>query len=91
MTPYASERLHLDRITVSFDSQPFRHLLRLSVDHRRNHDQAIGLALVSPFEKLRLAVEDIALLYRLWNFPALNQGGGRVAPGWFETVIPQIR
>jgi hypothetical protein len=34
---------------------------------------------------------NIVLLYRLWNFPSLDKEGWRVAPGWFETVIPQVR
>jgi hypothetical protein len=36
---------------------------------------------------------DIAFLYRyrLWNFPSLDKEGWRAAPGWFETVIPQLR
>jgi hypothetical protein len=33
----------------------------------------------------------IALLYRLWNFPSLDKEGWRGAPGWFETLIPQVR
>ena len=33
----------------------------------------------------------MALLCELWKFPSLAKEGWRVAPGWFETMIPQIR
>ena len=54
-----SARRNLHRITVGFDPQPLRHLLRTRINHRRNHNQPVGLALVPPLIEAGLPFEDI--------------------------------